>query len=114
MAWQMKTTLTRLATVVEADLRFNFYDGLDELVRAGVATSGFQAPSSDNIFVSIRKAITTLRAACYSPDTLALTPTASETIDTIVRAAANGASRLGCSLPWVMPCLPSAWRAMVL
>jgi hypothetical protein len=46
--------------------------------------SGFQAPGSDNILVSIRKAITTLRASGYTPDTLLLTPAVSETIDTMV------------------------------
>jgi hypothetical protein len=55
-------------SVVENDLRLSVYDGLDELVRAGLATSSNQAPSSDNILVSIRKAITTLRAAGYSAD----------------------------------------------
>jgi HK97 family phage prohead protease len=82
----------QLATVVEADLRLNLFDGLDELVRAGLATSGFQAPSTDNIFVSIRKAITTLRAAGYNPDVVALTPAASETIDTMVSGITGGSA----------------------
>lgn len=79
-----------LATVVENDLRSSVFSGLDELVRAGLATSGFQAPSTDNILVSIRKAVTTLRASGYTPDTLLLTPAASETIDTMVTGIASG------------------------
>lgn len=82
----------QLATVVENDLRLSVYDGLDELVRAGLATSGNQAPGTDELIVSIRKAITTLRAAGYSPDTLALTPAASETLDTLVSGLSGGAN----------------------
>src|SRR4029450_4335237 len=80
----------QLATIVENDLRLSIYDGLDELVRAGLATSGFQAPGTDNILVSIRKAITTLRASGSPPDTLLLTPAASETIDTMVSGISGG------------------------
>lgn len=80
----------QLASVVENDLRLSVYGGLDELVRAAIASSGFQAPSTDNILVSIRKAITTLRASGYVPDTLLLTPAASETIDTMVSGISGG------------------------
>src|SRR5215208_6569962 len=38
-----------IETVVEQDLRFSVYQGLDELVRAGLATSANQAPGTDNI-----------------------------------------------------------------
>jgi hypothetical protein len=59
-------------------------------VRAGLATSSNQAPGSDNILVSIRKAITTLRASGYMPDTLLLTPAAAETIDVMVSGISGG------------------------
>jgi HK97 family phage prohead protease len=79
-----------LATVVETDLRLAVNEGLDSVVLTGIATSGFQAPSTDNILVSIRKAMTTLYASGYTPDTLVLTPAASETIDTMVSGISGG------------------------
>jgi hypothetical protein len=59
-------------------------------VRAAIAGSGFQAPSTDNILVSIRKCITTLRASGYNPNLILLTPAASETIDTMVSGISGG------------------------
>jgi phage head maturation protease len=80
----------QIETVIETDLRLSVYDGLDELVRAAIASSGNQAPSTDNILVSIRKCITTLRAAGYSPNLIILTPSASETVDTMVSGISGG------------------------
>ena len=48
-------------TVIEQDLRYALDGGLDKLVFDAIAVSGFQAPGSDNLLVSIRKAITTIR-----------------------------------------------------
>jgi HK97 family phage prohead protease len=79
-----------LATAVENDLRLSINEGLDSLVLTGVATSGFQAPGTDNILVSIRKAITTIRANGYSPNLLVLTPAADEQIDTMVSGISGG------------------------
>lgn len=80
----------QIETVIENDLRLSVYDGLDELVRAAIASSGNQAPSTDNILVSIRKCITTLRAAGYSPNLIILTPAPSGTIDTMVSGISGG------------------------
>lgn len=74
----------QIETVIETDLRLSVYDGLDELVRAAIASSSNQAPSSDNVLVSVRKCITTLRASGYAPNLIILTPAASEAIDTMV------------------------------
>jgi hypothetical protein len=52
--------------------------------------SGFQTPGTDNILVSVRNAMTTIYAAGYSPDTLILTPAASEAIDTMVSGVSGG------------------------
>jgi HK97 family phage prohead protease len=79
-----------LATVVETDLTLAVYEGLDSLVLTGIATSGFQAPGTDNILVSIRKAMTTILASGYSPDTVILTPANSEAIDTMVSGISGG------------------------
>jgi hypothetical protein len=79
-----------LATVVETDLRLTINEGLERLVLDGVATSGNQAPSTDNILVSVRKAITTIQGNGYTPDTLVLTPAASETVDTMVGGISGG------------------------
>jgi hypothetical protein len=76
--------------VIENDLRLSVYDGLDELVRAALAAASNQAPGSDNLLVSIRKAITTLRASGYPPNLIILTPAASETLDTMVSGISAG------------------------
>ena len=54
-------------TVIEQDLRHAIDGGLDKLVLDAIATSGFQAPSTDNILVSVRKAITTIQGNGTSP-----------------------------------------------
>jgi hypothetical protein len=57
------------------------------LERVGLlAASAFQAPGTDALLISIRKAMTTLYASGYSPDTLILTPAASEALDTLTSA----------------------------
>jgi uncharacterized protein len=80
----------QIETVIENDLRLSVYDGLDELVRAAIASSSNQAPGTDNILVSIRKCITTLRAAGYVPNLILLTPAASESIDTMTTGISGG------------------------
>ena len=55
-----------------------------------IAASGFQAPGTDNILVSIRKAMTTIYAAGYNPDTLILTPANAEAIDMMVTGVTGG------------------------
>ena len=54
-------------SIVEQDLRLAVNDGLDKLVLDAIAASGFQAPGTDNLLVSVRKAITTMRAAATRP-----------------------------------------------
>lgn len=70
-----------IRSIIERDLRAAVNDGLDDLVVASFAASGHQAPGTDNLLVSIRKAITTLVGNGYAPDTVLLTPAASEQID---------------------------------
>ena len=71
-------------TAIEGDLRLTINEGFDRLILAAVAGSGFQAPGGDELLVSIRKAITVLRAIGYAPDTLILTPAADEALDVLV------------------------------
>jgi uncharacterized protein len=75
---------------VEADLRLALNGGLDKLVLDAIATAGFQAPGTDPLLVSIRKAMTTIQAAGYSPDTLALRPADAEALDTLRATATAG------------------------
>jgi HK97 family phage prohead protease len=70
-------------SVIGTDLRLLINEGLDKLVLDAIAVSGFQAPGTDPLLVSIRKAMTTLFAAGYSPDTLLLTPAAAEGLDVL-------------------------------
>jgi hypothetical protein len=77
-------------TVIEQDLTLAINDGLDKLVLDYIATAGFQAPGTDQLLVSIRKAMTTIMGAGYNPDTLLLTPANAETLDTLVSGIASG------------------------
>jgi hypothetical protein len=45
-------------TIIENDLRLARNDGLDKLILDAIAASGFQAPGTDPLLVSIRKAMT--------------------------------------------------------
>ena len=83
-------------TVIENDLRLAINDGLDKLILDKIALAGFQAPSTDPLLVSIRKAMTTILAAGYSPDTLILTPAAAESLDLRCRGS-RAAPRISCS-----------------
>ena len=73
-----------IESIVEVDLRLAIDGGLDQLVKTAVDASSNQAPSTDPLPTSVRKAMTTIQAAGYNPDTLLLTPAAAETLDTLV------------------------------
>ena len=77
-------------TTIETDLRLAINEGLDKLVLDAVATAGFHAPGTDALIVQIRKSMTVLQAAGYSPDTLILRPADSEALDTLVATAVDG------------------------
>jgi hypothetical protein len=77
-------------SVSENDLRLAINDGLDSLVLAYIATAGFQAPGTDPLLVSIRKAMTTILNAGYNPDTLLLTPANAEALDVAVSGISGG------------------------
>jgi HK97 family phage prohead protease len=76
-------------TTIENDLRLAINDGLDKLVLDAIAAWGFQAPGTDPLLVSIRKATTTLMNAGYNPDTLVLTPANAEALDVLVTGASG-------------------------
>lgn len=77
-------------SAIENDLQLALNDGLDKLVLDAAAASGFQAPGTDPLLVSIRKAITVLTAAGYNPDTLLLDPAAAEELDVLVSGVSGG------------------------
>jgi uncharacterized protein len=77
-------------SVVESDLRLAINDGLDKLVLDFIATAGFQAPGTDPLIVSIRKAMTTMYGNGYNPDTLVLTPANAEALDVLVSGISGG------------------------
>jgi hypothetical protein len=77
-------------SIVENDLRLALNEGLDKLVLDAIAGSGFQAPGTDPLIVSIRKAITTLQGNGYNPDTLLLTPANAEALDVLVTGITGG------------------------
>jgi HK97 family phage prohead protease len=79
-----------IESVLGNDLRLSYNDGLDKLILDVIAASGFQAPGTDTLLVSIRKAMTTLYAVGYNPDTLILTPAAAEALDVLVTGIASG------------------------
>lgn len=72
-----------VASVIENDLKAAISDALDALVNTAFAASGFQAPGTDPLLLSIRKCMTTIMAAGYNPDTVVLTPANAEALDTL-------------------------------
>ncbi len=79
-----------IESVIGNDLRLAYSDGLDKLILDAIAASGFQAPSTDPLLTSIRKCVTTLWGLGYNPDTVLLTPAASETLDLLVSGISGG------------------------
>jgi hypothetical protein len=73
----------QIDSIIGTDLRLAVNEGLDKLVLDATAASGFQAPSTDPLLVSIRKSMTTIFAAGYNPDTLILTPANAEALDVL-------------------------------
>ncbi|MGI8511397.1 MAG: HK97 family phage prohead protease [Solirubrobacteraceae bacterium] len=78
--------------LVQTDLRLALNEGLDKLILDAVAASGFQAPGTDPLLISIRKAMTLIQADGYNPDTVVLTPANAEALDTL-RATADAAEQ---------------------
>jgi uncharacterized protein len=77
-------------SVIENDLRLTINEGLDKLVLDAVAASGFQAPGTDPLIVSVRKAMTVVMNNGYAPDTLILTPANAEALDLAVSGISGG------------------------
>jgi len=61
-------------SIIENDLKLAITDALDDLVRLAVAASCFQAPGTDPLLVSIRKAMSTVMSSGYQPDTSSCGP----------------------------------------
>jgi phage head maturation protease len=76
-------------SIIEQDLRLAINEGLDKLVLDGIATAGFHAPGTEDLFTSVRKSITTLQGLGFNPDTLLLTPAAAESLDLSKATAAD-------------------------
>jgi hypothetical protein len=68
-------------TIVNRGLVLAENEGLDLLALNAIATAGFHAPGTEDLFTSVRKCITTLQGLGYNPDTLILTPAAAESLD---------------------------------
>jgi len=77
-------------SIIKNDLKLAITDALDDLLKQSVAASGFQAPGTDNILVSIRKAMSTVMTSGYSPDSVILRPADAETIDVMVSGVSGG------------------------
>jgi len=70
-------------STIEGDLRLTLSEGMDKLVLDAVAASGFEAPGTNPLLISIRRAMTTIMASGYSPDLLVLRPSDAEALDTL-------------------------------
>jgi len=79
-----------LQSIIEGDLRLALNEGFDKVFLDTLTASGFQAPGTDTFIASVRKAMTTLMAAGYSPDTLIITPAAAEQLDLLVSGISGG------------------------
>jgi hypothetical protein len=84
-----------VASVVDADLRLGLAEALDAqaiaiINAAGMATGGTGA----NLAIRIRKAMTTVQAAGYNPDTVALSPADAEALDLLLLDVLNSSNTL--------------------
>jgi uncharacterized protein len=68
-------------SIVEQDLRLGINDGLDEIVRRGVALAGTIVKGTDDILEVTRKAMTLIQAGGYAPDVLAIDPASAQALD---------------------------------
>ncbi len=79
-----------IVSVINTDLRLALNAGLDYLVLTALATTGFEAPGSNPLLVSIRNAIKTIAAAGYNADTLIVDPDTDADLDTLRATATAG------------------------
>ena len=79
----------QIESVIGQDLSLAINEGLDKLILDAIALSGFQAPGTDALLVSIRKAMTTIYASGYNPDLLILTPANAEALDVLQTAGSE-------------------------
>ena len=99
----------QIESVIGQDLRLSINEGLDKLILDAIALSGFQAPSTDPLLVSIRKAMTTIYASGYNPDLLILTR---RTLRHSTSCRRRARRRCGCSAPAASPLAScSAWTS---
>ena len=76
--------------VVQGDLRLALNERWTRRCSTQSPTVASRRRPRDPLLVSIRKAITTLRAAGYAPDVLILDPTSDETLDTLLATPTAG------------------------
>ena len=81
--------------IVDSELRLGLGEALDAqavaiINAAGMATGGTGA----NLAIRIRKAMTTLQAAGYEPDTVALSPADAEALDLLLLDVLNSSNTL--------------------
>ena len=86
-----------IRTVIGQDLRLSINEALDSLVLDALAAAGFQPPGSDALLVSIRKAISTVQAEGYNPDTVVLRPADSEALDVLTTSGPEEAYVFGAA-----------------
>jgi uncharacterized protein len=80
-----------MESVIGTDLRLAYNEGLDKLALDAIAGAGFQG-TADPTLVGIRKSMTVLQAAGYSPDTVILRPSDAESLDLLVTGLTGGTS----------------------
>jgi hypothetical protein len=89
-----------IGSLVETDLRLALNEGLDELVLLAVEDSSVLDAGSDPLLVSIRRAISAVQLAGYSPDTLILGTQEAEDLDVL---QTEGPEASTCSGPVASP-----------
>jgi hypothetical protein len=79
----------QMESIIGVDLRLAYNEGLDKLVLDATAGAAFQG-TADPLLVGIRKSMTVLEAAGYSPDTVILRPADAEGLDLLVTGLTGG------------------------
>lgn len=76
-------------SLVETDLRFAINEGYDALVLDGLSTAG-TVGTSGTALIDVRRAITTLQASGYQPDTLVIDSQGAEALDLMQTSGSEG------------------------
>jgi hypothetical protein len=84
-----------MSSIVETDLRLTVNGGLDSLVQTGLNTSGTVSKGTFDVLNAVRRAVTSVTAGGYEPNTLLIDPAGAESLDLFRDGASPGQYAFG-------------------